>query len=612
MTLPALPSAGATGWYGHYAALHNSIAAVRLTPPSGDVTGASDTATIQSNEDAGKHTVLTPGATYYVKGLVKRSNTDIRLNGATIMLPAGANTDVIIGEQFDTLTGTDGTGGIRDFGIYGPGKIDGNKSQQTLPTPTVTSANFNLAPSFTVTLSSTANLGSSGSATVNTQSGPQKFTWSANNTTTNTLTASSATTGRVVTGTPIFIGGYGIRIYGYNFTIGQRLLIRNCVADGLWTEWSATANLGAGTQEMESRVTQIKSYENGRNGYSFMGPHDSIVDNSIFYRNLATGWNSGNGSICYLNTCHGWGSPQIVSFDDHTGSQFINCIGEMTAAAGSRGFRLWGDGAILSGGTRALWAGSGGNVGLELQNAVSGCLIDMTWTGGFGNGAVLFTNSGGGNLIRGIAYGLGSNPIVAGTPAATDVIDIMTGTDTTTPRVTIGQRADVVTNPAGFAGWSYDVAASPSQTAPGSGSIQYVWVKSTDTRVITKLWVGVGTAGAGLTAGQCLLGLYDTAGNRLAVSDDQAAAWTTTGAKAATIPATSVAAGQWYVIALLAVGTTPPAFARGYSAVAGVANAGYTSAPFRFNQGATGQTALPATFTPTSLTAGIAWWVALS
>lgn len=104
-----------------------------LIAPSGDVTGATDTAAIQALENAGRSPInLAPG-TFYVTGLTKAADTiwqGAGRLGTVIRLADGANASAVVAtEGFATLTGTGTQGGpggwaIRDL------TIDGNKANQ--------------------------------------------------------------------------------------------------------------------------------------------------------------------------------------------------------------------------------------------------------------------------------------------------------------------------------------------------------------------------------------------------------------------------------------------------------------------------------------------------
>jgi hypothetical protein len=122
----------------------------------------------------------------------------------------------------------------------------------------------------------------------------------------------------------------------------------------------------------------------------------------------------------------------------------------------------------------------------------------------------------------------------------------------------------------------------------------------------------LGGAGAGLTAGQNLVGVYEAAagGALLAQSGDQSAAWAGTGQKSATLTAPTAAqdAGGAVYVALLWNGTTSPVL-RGLAVTASFVNV-KTTLP-RYATAGSALTALPATLP--ALTAAVATpWVGLS
>lgn len=162
----------------------------------------------------------------------------------------------------------------------------------------------------------------------------------------------------------------------------------------------------------------------------------------------------------------------------------------------------------------------------------------------------------------------------------------------------------------GLIGWTFDPVITTGSAANVSQTLYFVKIPVRKAATITNLIVVVGILGSGLTAGQNLLGLYDSAGTRLGVTADQTTSWGAgTGTK--TVPLTSpvaVSAGFYYV-AILSNGTTPASFLRGTSQSSSVNNLGGT---FR-NVNITGQTALPASFTPGSAnTDNNARWAAFS
>ena len=125
---------------GNVASVLKGGVLVPVPPPSGDTTGATDTAVIQALENtwAGTGAIITfasapASAPYYVTGLIKKSGTIWQgsgREGCQIKLASGANADVIQGYQFSTLTGGGSQNGISGFAINDM-TIDGNGSNQT-------------------------------------------------------------------------------------------------------------------------------------------------------------------------------------------------------------------------------------------------------------------------------------------------------------------------------------------------------------------------------------------------------------------------------------------------------------------------------------------------
>lgn len=120
------------------------------------------------------------------------------------------------------------------------------------------------------------------------------------------------------------------------------------------------------------------------------------------------------------------------------------------------------------------------------------------------------------------------------------------------------------------------------------------------TRPITvfSMFVGIASAGVGLTAGQSLAGIYDASGNLLAETADQSAAWTTAGPYGMPIAETYLNVGTYW-LAVMSNGTTPPWFA---ASQAGAAALNFLLSGSNLAFGTLdGQTTLPATFDPSAL-----------
>lgn len=155
-------------------------------------------------------------------------------------------------------------------------------------------------------------------------------------------------------------------------------------------------------------------------------------------------------------------------------------------------------------------------------------------------------------------------------------------------------------NDHGFISWAFDPACSGSNgTSLSVGYIYLVEVILRSAATVSKIAAVVGTAGATLTANQCLAGLYSSAGTRLAVTDDQATAWTSVGYKAMSLTSTYSAAAGKYFVALVVNGTTSPGFACGstYGATFTPGNANLAAGGYRFCRSGAGNTSLPTSLT---------------
>ena len=145
-------------------------------------------------------------------------------------------------------------------------------------------------------------------------------------------------------------------------------------------------------------------------------------------------------------------------------------------------------------------------------------------------------------------------------------------------------------------GWNYDSEAAAGTFLHVSGTLYMHKIYIPAAATISNILIGVTTGGSTLTAGQNLVGLYNAAGSRVAVSTDQSAAWATSGAKSCALTAAYAAAVGVYWVGVLSVGTTPitAAVSNGFRAAY---EAGVSGATLRHGANATGQTSMPASVT---------------
>lgn len=157
----------------------------------------------------------------------------------------------------------------------------------------------------------------------------------------------------------------------------------------------------------------------------------------------------------------------------------------------------------------------------------------------------------------------------------------------------------------GLTAWTFDPAScTGSGTTLSAGFIYLVQLILRQPATLNRVHAVLGTAGSALTAGQCLAGLYDMAGNRVAVTADMSTTWNSAGNKAMAFTAAYAAAAGKYYVAYLFNGTTSPSFAAGstHGATFTPGNAALSAGSYRFCRSAGGQTALPTTVTLSGFT----------
>jgi hypothetical protein len=367
--------------------------------PSGDTSGAEDSGVLAQAFDDDAHVLLYPNQRYYLdEALILKAERLLNINGATLQLANGANDDVVRSENLDALTGTDssalGASGVVRTGIIGSGIIDGNKANQTLPKTFISSgSNGQNLPQSTINVFDTTGFPSSGTITIyvgvgdnDAAANPNKISGGVRTIAYTGKTATSFTgctggSGRLYSSDPVVGRGYGVRMYGRSLSVGRggRLEIRNCFADGLWTEW------GTGTPSdvsvdgaMESAIGVLSLHHNSRNGWTNYGPHDSFAEAVFPFCNTRSGLCNMRGDLSIVHF-HGWGAPQRYSIDTYSVLTIAQGIAEVPNTLSAIGIRV-NDGDFTYNGRVYTPGGSGntaGRVGILLRNSSDNCDINV-------------------------------------------------------------------------------------------------------------------------------------------------------------------------------------------------------------------------------------------
>jgi hypothetical protein len=149
----------------------------------------------------------------------------------------------------------------------------------------------------------------------------------------------------------------------------------------------------------------------------------------------------------------------------------------------------------------------------------------------------------------------------------------------------------------GLTAWTFDPAScGASGTTLSAGFIYLGELILRQAATINRVHAVLGSAGSGLSAGQCLAGLYDSSGTRVGITADQSTAWASAGNKAMSLTTPYAAAAGRYYMAMLFNGSSSPSFACGstHGATFTPGNANLAVGAYRFCRSASGQTALPA------------------
>jgi hypothetical protein len=169
----------------------------------------------------------------------------------------------------------------------------------------------------------------------------------------------------------------------------------------------------------------------------------------------------------------------------------------------------------------------------------------------------------------------------------------------------------------GLLTWNYDPAfMSAGSGALASGTLYLNRVKVTANAITNSVMYVVNTAGGTLTSGQNFMALFDSAGNRIAITADLTATdFASTGTKTTPWVSTASIVPGFYYVALLTNGTTGVNVWKTTTSNANGINANLSAATYRYSSGGTGLTgltAVPSTVTMANRSVGSnSFWCAL-
>ncbi|WP_371591257.1 hypothetical protein [Streptomyces sp. NBC_00470] len=149
----------------------------------------------------------------------------------------------------------------------------------------------------------------------------------------------------------------------------------------------------------------------------------------------------------------------------------------------------------------------------------------------------------------------------------------------------------------GMQAWTHDPYGGSSSALTVNGRIYLVKIAIRRACTVSTIWWSIGTPGAAPTGGQSFVGLYSSAGTRLATTNVDASV-AGSGAQSTAITAQSLAADSFVWVAFVFNAGTPPTLVRG-SSFESTPNIGLTAATLRSAVNGSG-TSLPASITPGS------------
>lgn len=229
--------------------------------------------------------------------------------------------------------------------------------------------------------------------------------------------------------------GCGIQVYGYGFAI-EHVRIHDCDDHGIWTQWGT--ELGAvSPHDMTATFLDVHSHDNDGDGFYYSGPHDSIFNACMSYRNGGNGFTAtGAGHAATMIGCHSWGIDQLWAYYlGTTGNILTGSTGEGAGTSSTVGGQVFigaNDNSISGGHYYSANVDSGNRRGIvigdDTHTSVGGTHIDTKVTGCKSGSYILDKDAG--SYIAGLVYQESGNVYTGTINVDTQIILTVTGSAT--------------------------------------------------------------------------------------------------------------------------------------------------------------------------------------
>jgi hypothetical protein len=215
--------------------------------------------------------------------------------------------------------------------------------------------------------------------------------------------------------------GYGMRLYGFDFCL-EHVRVRDCNADGIWSEWSSSGAAPTGSDAMEATLSDVKVHGCGHDGIAWLGPHDSQWLDVVVYDNGRHGVVvAGAGGGLLAVNLHPWGLTHERALVLAAGDCYFSNLFAEGAKRSQVLLDAGSDGTVIVG-YRINAPGrdyTRTNVGIQVGTAAAAVSNVYVDGGRFllcDNGAVAFVNDGGASVYRGYCYQRAGTTAYAGKP----------------------------------------------------------------------------------------------------------------------------------------------------------------------------------------------------